>query len=198
MTTPRPLPGQTRRMPHAIPKHPAGHFLRVGDAESFRWPHPNTQRNSHHTHCRADQDECSSTEIVVEELEHFGEPRSHYCGENFPRRTASSFVASGEFQTCTEFYAASRLSPAKCRDAPCRAGTFLSHRHRGHGGQDIYGPRKPQRSSPLLLARTSAPLSVGWQASSSRRRSFLPCLSRSYSRSNPAPDLVANSGSTQN
>ncbi len=90
--------------------------------------------------------------------------------------------------SCMEFYAVSHPSPAKCRDIACRAGTFLSRRRPGPIGHGIASRQKLPRASLTLPARTNAPQSVGWLASSSRRRPSWPCWSPGFSQNpNPAP-----------
>ncbi len=96
------------------------------------------------------------------------------------------FVYRGS--SCMEYCEVSHLSPAKCRDIACRAGTFLSRRRPGPIGHGIASRQKLPRASLTLPARTNAPQSVGWLASSSRRRPSWPCWSPGFSQNpNPAP-----------
>jgi hypothetical protein len=95
--------------------------------------------------------------------------RQHRAGE------ARQFLLSVFGGTsCTEFYAVSRLSPAKCRDSLCRAGTKLSRRQIGLYLQGGIGRTRQPRTLPRLTTKTSAPANDGLRAS-------LNCLQRSHS-----------------
>jgi len=116
-------------------------------------------------------------------------------GARTPPRVGSPILLRefGGQSPCTEYYEDNHQSLRKCRDAPCRGGTFLSRRRRGHGGHGTVSPQRQQRNLPPLRARMSAPLSVGWLASSSRRRSSWPCLSRGCLQNpNPAPNRAGS------
>ncbi len=148
--TPRPLPGQTRST--ELQTHLCcGSLLHAGGTDSSRLIPPDNEGEDSHQY---GHDEPEKIEVE----KHFGEPRSHYCGENFSLRTASPFVV-------------------ECRGTPCRV----------HTSGESLSKRKYNATHCTALQRFAAQFSARFARPSGRQKPLSILRSRSAVRSGLRP-----------